>query len=333
MSWGGGPFAVAVAVPVAVLTQELFRCNRSILCEDYGCVDHWYEADGYFAGGSPPWFTARQEQAGGAGEESGAAGAGLNPDMLAAKARAEGAYMAINKTDPDAIWLYQGWILPGAAPFTEGLVAAVEPGRLVISDMRCEDGGPLHGGCEWDDNYAHGGSFYGAPFIWGTLHNFGGTLGMWGSLPTLATKPLVAFCNASTVSGVGMLPEGIDVRAHQLQAPCFATFGRGITFTSKHSRNRFALRFAAKLAVVHDAPRHELGGPQRPGRQGVAVRRGGVARRCAGLGRPVGDGAVRRWGRGGRSAAGVGAAGGDGVLGGAGAWDRCPGPGGCADVV
>ena len=47
----------------------------------------------------------------------------------------------------------------------------------MISDMRCED----KNGCEWDDDYAHGGSFYGAPFIWGTLHDFGGNLGMWGA--------------------------------------------------------------------------------------------------------------------------------------------------------
>ena len=172
------------------------------LCADFGCQDHWYEADGYFAAGNPPWLA----EAIAAEAEADVGAPGLGTVALAAKARAEHAFMAINKTDPDAIWLYQGWILPGAAPFTEGLVAAVEPGRIVISDMRCED----PGGCEWDDDYSHGGSFYGAPFIWGTLHDFGGNLGMWGSLPILSTGPLVAFCNATTVSGVGMLPEGIN---------------------------------------------------------------------------------------------------------------------------
>ena len=53
-------------------------------------------------------------------------------------------------------------------------------GNLVISDMRCEDG---RGGCEWTDHSDF--SFNGAPFIFGTLHNFGGVLGMWGSLSGL----------------------------------------------------------------------------------------------------------------------------------------------------
>jgi alpha-N-acetylglucosaminidase len=174
------------------LFQRIGDAYMKHLCADFGCQDHWFEADGYFSAGRPPWLADDGD-------------GGLGPVAAAAKAHAERAYMAINQTDPDAIWLYQGWILPGAAPFTEGLVAAVEPGRLVISDMRCESNG-----CEWSDDYAHGGSFYGAPFIWGSLHDFGGVDGMWGSLPELTTGPLVAFCNATTVTGVGMLPEGID---------------------------------------------------------------------------------------------------------------------------
>jgi alpha-N-acetylglucosaminidase len=178
------------------LFQKIGDAYMKHLCADFGCTDHWYEADGYFTSGNPPWL---------ASGESAERESGLGPVAAAAKAHAERAYMAINQTDPDAIWLYQGWILPGAAPFTEGLVAAVEPGRLVISDMRCESNG-----CEWSDDYGASGSFYGAPFIWGSLHDFGGVDGMWGSFPELTTGPLVAFCNATTVTGVGMLPEGID---------------------------------------------------------------------------------------------------------------------------
>ena len=111
--------------------------------------DHWYEADGYFTAGRPPWLADEVN--------------GVDP-VSGAKLNCEHAFMAINRTDPDAIWLYQGWILPGAGPLTEGLVASVQPGRVVVSDMRCED---PHG-CLWTDHYSHGGSFYGAPFIWGT---------------------------------------------------------------------------------------------------------------------------------------------------------------------
>ena len=26
------------------------------MCADFGCHEHWYEADGYFAAGRPPWY-------------------------------------------------------------------------------------------------------------------------------------------------------------------------------------------------------------------------------------------------------------------------------------
>jgi len=170
------------------------------LVDDFG-TDGWYEADGYFTAGRPPWLDSSAK------EEDGGVGAGYGGGSVAqVKAHAEAAYAAINRTDPQGIWYYQGWILGGADDFTKGLVAAVPRGKLVISDMRCEDG---PGGCEWssDGNF----SFFGAPFVWGVLHNFGGTLGMWGSLPQLNSATHDAFDTASsTVVGVGMFPEGIN---------------------------------------------------------------------------------------------------------------------------
>lgn len=210
------------------------------LLADYG-TDHWYEADGYFTAGRPPW----QAEGSPLGEPRGPAVWQDNED--AARAHALAAYKGMNRTDPDAVWYYQGWILGGAAsPFTKGLTSAVEPGRLVISDMRCEMGPD---GCIWTDD--DGFSFYGAqqapprptwhhrllhaealgtcpqsvpsipamsspatlpdtPFVWGVLHNFGGVLGMWGSLPQLNTAPFEAFANASSVAGIGAFPEGMN---------------------------------------------------------------------------------------------------------------------------
>jgi hypothetical protein len=224
-----------------------------LLCADFGCQDQWFEADGYFAAGNPPWLSTEHTLA---ASEQAQPGAEMGPVALAAKARAEQAFMGINRTVPTAIWLYQGWILPGAAPFTEGLVSAVPPGRLVISDMRCED----PGGCEWTDDYAHGGSFYGAPFIWGTLHDFGGNLGMWGSFPTLATVPLAAFCsNVSTAVGVGMLPEGIGRSAILLlehiqidPLPLIDPHCSQLTLIA-------CLTARSKQPVVHSAARYQLG--------------------------------------------------------------------------
>eukprot|EP00040_Diaphanoeca_grandis_P035238 m.221025 g.221025 ORF g.221025 m.221025 type:complete len:864 (+) comp33335_c0_seq1:105-2696(+) len=164
------------------------------LIEDFG-TDSWYEADGYFTAGRPPWFSTSMSKK-----------SGFMSTSADAKRHVEAAYAGMNRTDPNAIFYYQGWILGGDDEFTEGLVNAVPLGKLVISDMRCEDGA---GGCEWtDQNF----SFFGAPFIWGVLHNFGGVLGMWGSIPQLNTYPYQAFDakSNSSIAGVGIFPEGIN---------------------------------------------------------------------------------------------------------------------------
>lgn len=32
------------------------------MCADFGCNEHWYEADGYFAAGRPPWYQQQERQ-------------------------------------------------------------------------------------------------------------------------------------------------------------------------------------------------------------------------------------------------------------------------------
>ena len=130
----------------------------------------------------------------------------LDPAAVAnAKLHAEAAYTGLNRTDPDAIWYYQGWILGGQFSFIKGLTEAVKQGQLVISDMWCEGG---HSSGIWKSQNDF--SFFNTSFIWGVLHNFGGNVGMWGDASSLNSGPFDAFANASSVAGVGMFPEGID---------------------------------------------------------------------------------------------------------------------------
>ena len=85
----------------------------------------------------------------------------IDPTVVAnAKTHAIAAYTGMNRTDPQAIWFYQGWILGGRYSYIKGLTEAVKPGQLVISDMWCESGGGIWKG---DNDF----SFFGAPFIWG----------------------------------------------------------------------------------------------------------------------------------------------------------------------
>jgi len=49
-------------------------------------------------------------------------------------------------------------------------------------------------------------SFYGKPFIWCMLHNFGGNLGLYGMIPTVTNNIPAARAN-STMVGVGITME------------------------------------------------------------------------------------------------------------------------------
>ena len=54
-------------------------------------------------------------------------------------------------------------------------------------------------------------SYFGKPFIWCLLHNYGGTRGIYGNLTTIATGPIDALNTpGSTMIGVGITPEAIE---------------------------------------------------------------------------------------------------------------------------
>lgn len=52
--------------------------------------------------------------------------------------------------------------------------------------------------------------FFGAPYVWSSLHNFGGNTGMWGSFETLNNGTFFAYEHSKAIQGTGFCPEGID---------------------------------------------------------------------------------------------------------------------------
>lgn len=54
-------------------------------------------------------------------------------------------------------------------------------------------------------------SYYGKPFIWCLLHNYGGTRGIYGNLSAIAIEPILAVnAQGSTMVGTGITPEAIE---------------------------------------------------------------------------------------------------------------------------
>ena len=222
---------------------------------DFG-TDHWYQLDGYFNGGTAPWYSSnptatapmpeiRQGAAGGDGAMAGDArmasmsadgdidGGGRTlssptpppppPDPSWA-ARGQKAWDSLSNTDPDAIWSYQGWAILNAEKsrgMIEAFVGAVPAGRFNVIDMAFDGRG------EWDDWVKPGAGaasagqttaplpFFGANFIWTSLHTFGGMDSVRGNLSRANDIPFRALHAGSPdaatgVWGSGFTPEGID---------------------------------------------------------------------------------------------------------------------------
>lgn len=80
------------------------------------------------------------------------------------------------------------------------MVMILLQGNVLVLDLQSEQ----------HPQYNRTKSFYGQPFIWCMLHNFGGTQGMHGSIRLLNEEiPRAATMENSTMMGVGITPEGI----------------------------------------------------------------------------------------------------------------------------
>ncbi|XP_054816165.1 alpha-N-acetylglucosaminidase isoform X3 [Prosopis cineraria] len=124
-------------------------------------------------------------------------------------------YEAMSKADKDAIWLMQiymflatsqGWLFYSDSAFwkppqMKALLHSVPFGKMIVLDLFA-DVKPI-----WKSSF----QFYGTPYIWCLLHNFGGNIEMYGILDSISSGPVDArVSDNSTMVGVGMCMEGIE---------------------------------------------------------------------------------------------------------------------------
>ncbi|GMH42712.1 hypothetical protein BSKO_10631 [Bryopsis sp. KO-2023] len=114
-------------------------------------------------------------------------------------------FNALQKGDSSAVWLMQAWLFYSDRQFwnppqIQGVLKGVPQGHLLLLDLFAEQYP------QWKST----NSFYGRPFIWCMLHNFGGNHDMHGPAPQVAQGPPDAIASDSSIVGVGMTPEGLE---------------------------------------------------------------------------------------------------------------------------
>ena len=99
--------------------------------------------------------------------------------------------------NPEAVLVLQGWSGKPERRLVEEMVRE----QVLIIDLWCDNK------CQWDETEA----FWGYPWIWSIIQNFGGTQQMGGDLQNIANKLFDALDNDSTgnMVGMGAVPEGI----------------------------------------------------------------------------------------------------------------------------
>lgn len=116
-------------------------------------------------------------------------------------------YESMALGDPQAKWIMQGWLFYHGAKFwgerqIKALLNAVPNDKMMILDL-------------WSERYpvwSRTEAYYGKPWIWNMLHNFGGNINMYGRMEQVANGPSAALNdpNSGKLSGIGLTMEGIE---------------------------------------------------------------------------------------------------------------------------
>lgn len=95
-----------------------------------------------------------------------------------------------------ATWVLQSWQANPRQP----MIDALDKNKLLVLDLWGEA----------QENWRERNNFNGTPWLWGTIHNFGGNVGLGGRLAWVSEEPANVLTNSAKgrYSGIGALMEG-----------------------------------------------------------------------------------------------------------------------------
>ncbi|WP_184543147.1 alpha-N-acetylglucosaminidase [Mucilaginibacter sp. FT3.2] len=116
-------------------------------------------------------------------------------------------FRSMTAADPKAVWVMQGWMFHYNNKFWQpqqikALLNAVPNDQMIVLDLY-SDAHPV-----WNRTEA----YYGKPWIWSMLQNFGGNISLFGRMRHVAADPAIALHDpeSKNMVGIGVTPEGIE---------------------------------------------------------------------------------------------------------------------------
>ncbi|KAK1240377.1 hypothetical protein MKX07_004405 [Trichoderma sp. CBMAI-0711] len=113
-------------------------------------------------------------------------------------------WKALKSADPNAIWVFQAWLFAQNTTFwTNERIEAYLGGVTADSDMLILD--------IWSESmpqWQRAQSYYGKPWIWCELQNYGATINLYGQIQNVTNSPILALQESTSLSGFGLSMEG-----------------------------------------------------------------------------------------------------------------------------
>ncbi len=129
----------------------------------------------------------------------------LEPDYLASSSKT--IYTSMQAVDPQSKWLQMGWMFYFAKqkwtqPRVEAFLKAVPQGKMILLDYYCDK----------QEVWKISNKFYGQPYLWCYLGNFGSNTMLEGNLSEVENSMENAFVNGgNNMWGIGSTLEGFGV--------------------------------------------------------------------------------------------------------------------------
>jgi alpha-N-acetylglucosaminidase len=125
-------------------------------------------------------------------------------DLDYLKSISSNTWKSLKAADPKAIWLMQGWLFFSNSAFwsisrIEAYLEGVEDDNdMLILDLFSES----------YPQWQRTNSYFGKPWIWCQLHDYGGSMGLYGQIANITINPIEALANSSSLLGFGLTMEG-----------------------------------------------------------------------------------------------------------------------------
>lgn len=122
------------------------------------------------------------------------------------RAASAAVHESIAAKDPQGIWVMQAWLFHSpywnhSPALVEAYLSGVSNNSMLILDLNSEAGVLA---TKYDQ-------YYGKPWVWNMLHNYGGVRGVYGNLTEIATSPFRHLTQpGSRMIGIGFTPEAIE---------------------------------------------------------------------------------------------------------------------------